>query len=150
MTKGTNQREQHYVYGTCQQCQENEVLVYEIDDKLVCAEHYRNLTRNYKYVQTCDKCDGTPAVRDPNHRRNEYLCWSCHEEHGFVINNTVIKRAIISLAQNFTRGTKTKCAAAGYGTDCDNNVKPRGPWGGKSLCDKHGKTPPKKQKNTKS
>jgi hypothetical protein len=69
---------------------------------------------------------------------------------GFVVNDSVIKRAIVSLVNNFTRGAKIKCDAAGYGSDCDNNVKPRGPWGGRALCDTHGKTPPKPQKGTKS
>ena len=131
-------------------CAEKDVLVYEINDILYCAEHYRDVTRQYKRIQSCDFCGNTPAVRDPNHRRNEYLCWTCHEETGFTVNNTVIKRAIVSMANSFTRGTKIKCDAAGYGTECDNNIKPRGPWGGRSLCDKHGKTPPKPQKGTKS
>ena len=150
MTSGTNQRDDVYVRGTCVMCAEKDVLVYEINDILYCAEHYRDVTRQYKRIQSCDFCGNTPAVRDPNHRRNEYLCWKCHEETGFTVNNTVIKRAIVSMANSFTRGSKIKCYAAGYGSECDNNIKPRGPWGGRSLCDKHGKTPPKPQKGTKS
>ena len=102
---GTNQREQVYVYGTCLVCAESNVLVYELDDNLLCAEHYRDRTRHIKRVTPCDKCGGDNAVRDPSHRRNEYLCWSCHEANGFVINNSVIKRAIVSLVDNFTRGS---------------------------------------------
>ena len=147
---GTNQREQMYVYGVCSLCAESNVLVYELDDNLLCAEHYRDRTRHIKRVTPCDKCGGDNAVRDPSHRRNEYLCWSCHEANGFVINNSVIKRAIVSLVNNFTRGSKIKCDAAGYGSDCDNNVKPRGPWGGRLLCNNHGKIPPKPEKSTKS
>jgi len=147
---GTNQREKVYVYGTCLVCAESNVLVYELDNNLLCAEHYRGRTRNIKRVTPCDKCGAGNAVRDPSHRRNEYLCWSCHETNGFVIDNSIIKRAIISLVNNFTRGNKIKCDAAGYGSDCDTNVKPRSPWGGRSLCDKHGKTPPKQEKRKKS
>ena len=147
---GTNQREQMYVYGVCSLCAESNVLVYELDDNLLCAEHYRDRTRHIKRVTPCDKCGGDNAVRDPSHRRNEYLCWSCHEANGFVINNSVIKRAIVSLVNNFTRGSKIKCDAAGYGSDCDNNVKPRGPWGGRLLCNHHGKISPKPEKGTKS
>lgn len=147
---GTNQREQVYVYGTCLVCAEANVLVYELDDNLLCAEHYRDKTRHIKRVTPCDKCGGDNAVRDPSHRRNEYLCWSCHEANGFVIDNSVVKRAIVSLVNNFTRGSKIKCDAAGYGSDCDNNVKPRGPWGGRLLCNNHGKIAPKPEKGTKS
>lgn len=150
MTQGTSQREHNYVYDTCSVCQESNVLVYELNNSLLCAEHYRDKTRLIKRATPCDKCGADNAVRDPSHRRNEYLCWSCHQENGFVVNDSVIKRAIVSLVNNFTRGTKMKCDAAGYGSDCDNNIKPRGPWGGRALCDKHGKTPPKPQKGTKS
>jgi hypothetical protein len=129
-------------------CAEKDVLVYEINDILYCAEHYRDVTRQYRRVQACDFCGNTPAVRDPNHRRNEYLCWKCHEETGFTVNNTVIKRAIVSMVERYIhRGPRVKCDASGYGTSCDDNVKPRGAWGGKSLCDTHGKKPPKPNKS---
>lgn len=148
MTGGTNQRENVYVRGTCVMCAERDVLVYEINDILYCAEHYRDVTRQYKRIQACDFCGNTPAVRDPNHRRNEYLCWKCHEQTGFTVNNTVIKRAIVSMVERYiNRGPRVKCDAAGYGSDCDDNVKPRGAWGGKSLCDTHGKKPPKPNKS---
>ena len=147
---GTNQRDNHYVYGTCSKCAETNVLIYELDNDLLCAEDYRNKTRTIKKITHCDKCGEPNAVRDPSHRRNEYLCWSCHQENGFVVGNSVVKRAIGSLVNNFTRGGKIKCAAAGYGSDCDNNIKPRGSWGGRSLCDNHGKIPPKPVKGTKS
>ena len=147
---GTNQREKVYVYGTCLVCSESNVLVYELDNNLLCAEHYRDRTRNIKRITPCDKCGSGNAVRDPSHRRNEYLCWSCHEKNGFAVDNSIVKRAIVSLVNNFTRGTKAKCDAAGYGSDCDNNIKPRGPWNGRMLCNNHGKTPPKPEKGTKS
>ena len=147
---GTNQRNNSYVYGTCSKCAQDDVLVYELDNNLLCAEDYRNKTRTIKKITHCDKCGEPNAVRDPSHRRNEYLCWSCHQENGFVVGNSVVKRAIVSLVNNFTRGSKIKCDAAGYGSDCDSNVKPRGPWNGRALCDKHGKIPPKPVKGNKS
>lgn len=148
MTQGTNQREQVYIYGTCSLCSDTNVLVYNLEDVLYCATHYRDVTRKYNRVQACDFCGNTPAVRDPNHRRNEYLCWKCHEKTGFAVNNTVIKRAIVSMVDRYIhRGPRVKCYAAGYGTACDDNVKPRGQWGGKSLCDTHGKNPPKPKKS---
>ena len=150
MTKGTNQQAGHIVRDVCTVCKEQNVIVYELEgnDALMCASCYRSATRKIKRVQACDKCGNTPAVRDPNHRRNEYLCGSCHRDSGFVVNNSVIKRALISLtAQAKKLGVRPVCDAAGYGSDCDDNVKPRGPWDGRSLCDKHGKIPPKKHKS---
>ncbi len=149
MTKGTDQKESIYIYDTCMRCEKQGALVYELDaDRLLCADCYRRETRRIKRVQPCDNCGATPAVRDPNHRRNEYLCGSCHRDSGFVVNNSVIKRALVSLTATAKKlGKRDLCDAAGYGSDCDDNVKPRGPWGGRSLCDKHGKIPPKKTKS---
>lgn len=145
MTRGTIQREQVYVYDTCSLCGDTNVLVYEIDDKLVCASDYREITFTKKKIQHCDRCGAENAVRDPAHRRNEYLCWTCHQTDGFAINNSVVKRAIATI-NNSILTKRVKCDAAGYGTDCDFNVKPRSAWGGKLLCNRHGKTPPKKEK----
>lgn len=145
MTRGTIQREQIYVYDTCSSCGDTNVLVYEIDDKLVCASDYREITFTRKKIQHCDRCGAENAVRDPAHRRNEYLCWTCHQTDGFAINNSVVKRAIATI-NNSILTKRVKCDAAGYGTDCDFNVKPRSAWGGKLLCNRHGKTPPKKEK----
>lgn len=149
MTRGTVQKEQIYVYDTCALCGDTNVLVYLIDDKLVCASDYRKITYTRKKVQHCDICGAENAVRDPAHRRNEYLCWDCHQKDGFVIRNSVVKRAIAAI-NNSVLVKRTKCDAAGYGTDCDFNVKPRSAWGGKMLCNRHGKTPPKKEKKNKS
>ena len=150
--QGTVQREHKYVYGDCSLCSDTNVLVYLVDNKLVCAEDYRKIVRTFNYVQHCDKCDATPAMRDPSHRRNEYLCWSCHTGNGFVVDNSVVKRALtaISYRAKLISNVKLECFAAGYGTDCDNNLKPRSTWGGKILCNKHGKTPPKPEKGKKS
>jgi len=145
MTRGTIQREQIYVYDTCSLCGDTNVLVYEIDDKLVCASDYREITFTRKKIQHCDRCGAENAVRDPAHRRNEYLCWTCHQTDGFAINNSVVKRAIAAI-NNSILTKRVKCDAAGYGTDCGFNVKPRSAWGGKLLCNRHGKTPPKKEK----
>lgn len=150
MTRGTVQREQIYVYDTCSSCGDTNVLVYELDDKLICASDYRNIVFTRKNIQHCDNCGAPNALRDPAHRRNEYLCWSCHKDNGFVINNSVVKRAIAAINNAILVKDRVRCYAAGYGTDCDLNVKPRSAWGGKMLCNKHGKVPPKPEKKTKS
>ena len=149
MTKGTVQREQIYIYDTCSLCGDTNVLVYEIDDKLVCANDYRQITYTRKKVQLCDECGAENALRDPAHRKNVYLCWTCHGKNGFAVNNSVVKRALAAI-NNSILTKRIKCDASGYGTDCDFNVKPRSAWGGKLLCNRHGKTPPKKEKKKKS
>jgi hypothetical protein len=93
--RGTIQRDKHYVYGTCETCREENVLVYENADKLLCAEHTRQYIHNNPTKQGCDRCNADKNVfRDPSHRRNEYLCLECHRADGFVPNNTVVYRAM--------------------------------------------------------
>lgn len=149
MTQGTNQREQQYVRGVCLMCGEADVLLYAHDNALVCATDYRRLVRNVKWSQPCDKCGAPKAVRDPAHRRNEYLCISCHNENGILeVKTTVFKRALVALTNALPNTQpKVQCYLHNYGTDCDDNIKPRGAWGGKSLCNVHGKKPPKDTKS---
>jgi hypothetical protein len=151
MSKGTVQREQIYVYGTCERCHAENVLVYELNDLLVCAHDYKKIVRNVDYKQPCDECGKEGAIRDPAHRRNEYLCISCHNKNGFTITNSIVKRAVSMLGVSRSiLSPSAACYAAGYGSSCDNNIKPRSAWGGKLLCNTHGKTPPKPEKNKKS
>lgn len=144
--KGTVQRDKIYVYSSCELCSSGEqVLVYECNDQLVCASHVREYIKANPAVQSCDRCHKPGAlVRDPTHRRNEYLCLACHREDGFIINTSITAKAVREVLSPMKSviSARTKCEAAGYGTPCDDNVKPRGPWGGKSLCSTHGKTPP--------
>jgi hypothetical protein len=51
---GTNQREQRYVYDTCSLCGDANVLVYQLDEKLMCADDYKKLIANIRFVQHCD------------------------------------------------------------------------------------------------
>lgn len=151
MTRGTVQREQIYVYGTCDLCGDTNVLVYERDEKLVCAEDSRKIAQTKKFIQPCDNCGQPNAIRDPSHRRNEYLCWSCHEGNGgYNVKDSVIKRAFVAVNNTVLAREKIRCDAAGYGSECDLNIKPRSAWGGRLLCNVHGKTPPAKEKKNKS
>ena len=147
MTQGTVQREQIYVYDTCSLCGDANVLVYLLDEQLICASDYRKIVSTRRQIQHCDKCGAEGAVRDPAHRRNEYLCWTCHD--GFQVRTSVVKRALAAINTSILT-KREKCYAAGYGSDCDANVKPRSAWGGKMLCNKHGKVPPKPEKKKKS
>lgn len=152
MTQGTNQREQQYVRGVCPICGDADVLLYAFDNALMCASDYRRVARTVKWTQACDKCGAPKAVRDPAHRRNEYLCISCHNENGVLeVKTTVFKRALVALTSAIPNTQpKLQCLLHNYGTECDDNIKPRGAWGGKSLCNTHGKKPPKPEKATKS
>lgn len=96
MTRGTIQREQVYVYDTCQQCNDTNVLVYECGEQLLCAEHSRQYARSHPLKPYCDRCmKQDKVVRDPSHRRNEYLCMSCHADDGFLIRDSVTGRAVV-------------------------------------------------------
>jgi hypothetical protein len=96
MTRGTIQRDQVYVYGTCEQCQEANALVYECGEQLLCAEHSRQYTRLHPLKPYCDRCGKQEKVfRDPSHRRNEYLCMGCHADDGFLIRDSVTGRAVL-------------------------------------------------------
>lgn len=95
MTRGTIQREQVYVYDTCAKCSEQNVLVYECGELLLCAEHARQHARVNPPKPVCDRCGKQEkVVRDPAHRRNEYLCMSCHADDGFLIRDSVTGRAV--------------------------------------------------------
>lgn len=96
MTRGTIQRDQVYVYGTCEQCQEANALVYECGEQLLCAEHSRQYARLHPLKPYCDRCGKQEKVfRDPSHRRNEYLCMGCHADDGFLIRDSVTGRAVL-------------------------------------------------------
>lgn len=148
MTQGTVQRDNVYVYGTCQKCQEPNVLVYECDGKLLCAEDSRQYIRKQPHVPFCDMCGKQDrVVRDPSHRRNEYLCMDCHIKTGFMIVDSVTNRVVRSaFTSTYERPEKPKMKCYVDNADCDNNIKPRGAWDGKSLCNVHGRTAPDKKK----
>jgi hypothetical protein len=151
--KGTIQRDAVYIYGQCESCNNGEqVLVYDRGEQLVCASHTREYAKANPIKQHCDRCGSVDSVlRDPTHRRNEYLCMSCHSDDGFVINNSVTAKAIRKVLSPMKSviSAKPRCEAAGYGTRCDDNVKPRGPWNGKMLCNTHGKIQPQAEKKKK-
>jgi transposase-like protein len=148
--RGTIQRDAVYIYDVCEICNNGEqVLVYDRSEQLLCASHSREYAKANPVKQLCDRCGSdSSVVRDPTHRRNEYLCMSCHSDDGFVINNSVTAKAVREVLSPLKSviSQRVRCEAAGYGTDCDENIKPRGPWGGKLLCNRHGKTPPKPEK----
>jgi hypothetical protein len=96
MTRGTIQKDQVYVYGTCEQCQETNALVYECGEQLLCAEHSRQYAHSHPLKPYCDRCGKQEKVfRDPSHRRNEYLCMGCHADDGFLIRDSVTGRAVL-------------------------------------------------------
>jgi hypothetical protein len=106
MTQGTIQRDKLYVYGTCVTCNEENVLVYNAADNLICAYCYREWARVQPKDPVCDRCGKhDKVVRDPSHRRNEYLCFSCHADDGFLPADTATYRAFKATAPG---GDETK------------------------------------------
>ena len=100
MTRGTIQRDQVYVYGTCEQCQEANALVYECGEQLLCAEHSRQYARSHPLKPYCDRCGKQEKVfRDPSHRRNEYFCMSCNADDGVLVRDSVTGRAVLEVLQ---------------------------------------------------
>lgn len=149
MTRGTIQRDKVYVYGTCEKCSADNVLVYECGEQLLCAEHARQYAFANPPLPYCDKCGEQKKVtRDPSHRRNEYLCMQCHDANGGIgAKDSVVDRMLRAVfSGQLKKPEKIKCYAASASTDCDNNVKPRSAWGGKMLCNTHGRVAPKKEK----
>lgn len=100
MSRGTIQADKIYVRGTCEICNEADVLIYDEGGKLRCAEDTRKWIRANPRKQTCDKCGSDfGVVRDPSHRRNEYLCLVCHLENGLQIKDSVTMRAMRAASQ---------------------------------------------------
>lgn len=98
MTRGTIQREKIYVYDTCQECGEENALVYEAGDKLMCANDYRKYAVANPPKPICDRCGKEGNVlRDPSHRRDEYFCMPCHMETGFAPSNSVVYRTLMEM-----------------------------------------------------
>jgi ribosomal protein S14 len=98
MAQGTVQREQIYVYDTCQSCGEQNSLVYAAGEQLLCADDYRKYAAANPLKPQCDRCGSESNVlRDPSHRRNEYFCMQCHAETGFAPSNSVVYRTLMEL-----------------------------------------------------
>jgi hypothetical protein len=131
---GTDSLVKRWVRGTCATCGDEDVLLYEAGEDLICAADYRTYAVTHPISQTCDRCGATGNVwRDPLHRRNEYLCIKCHDPEALFQNrwaNKVRESTALGMRE------KVVCAAAGYGTDCKGEVKYRGAFR-KSLCNKH-------------
>lgn len=104
-----------------------------------CATHY-TLTLNRKHGYPCDNCGEEPAFRDPEHRRDEYLCPRCHEKYDSYTpgERAMVMQTRVRVGAIHSKGLKPLCVARGKGTDCHGQVKPRGgSLKGASLCDFH-------------
>jgi hypothetical protein len=64
---------------TCGQCGEPCRTIYDG----WCAECTREKIRRTPFRGTpCDRCGALGSVRNPRHKRNEYLCPDCHKDSG--------------------------------------------------------------------
>ena len=122
--------------GDCPHCDEKDALLYEDEDFVGCAQCYRVRARRFDRVQSCDDCGEPGAFRDPSHRRDEYFCSRCHAKRGYIpTERSMISRVMVRASDTHSQGRKAVCIAAGYGTDCSGQIKPRGKLG--VLCDFH-------------
>ena len=115
------------------------MLLYDttVGGELVCASGYRKWTRTQPPIkQSCDKCGAVGNVwRDPIPRKNEYLCVKCHNPEALFLNRWANKAR---QSEPLSKERRAVCVAAGYGTECKGEVKPRGgQHKGMQLCNKH-------------
>jgi hypothetical protein len=131
--KGTVSRLGVWVRGTCAVCGDDDVLVYEAGEDLVCAADYRVYATTHPVPQPCDTCGATGNVwRDPLTRKNEYLCIKHHDPEALFQNRWANKvRESSALGQR----ERIQCGAAGI-TECKGEIKWRGGYN-MLLCNKH-------------
>ena len=135
--KGTVSRVEQWVRGDCQ-CGAVDVLLYDTfdDPTLFCASCARMRAKEHPRIERCDDCGRGPAWRDPITRANAFYCATCHGKRGTVFQN----RWATAPRESKPLGVHPKavCTAAGYGTECKGEVKPRGgQFKGRLLCNKH-------------
>jgi hypothetical protein len=106
--RGTNQRDAVYVYGSCDLCNVDErVLIYDAGANLVCAEHMRQLIKANPRSQKCDNCEYRgPVFREAGHRRNEYLCLTCHQVNGVRVHHSTSTRVLQELLVEINAGMR--------------------------------------------
>jgi len=129
--------------GECPVCHTEDVILHPQDEgehESLCTSCSRSRIMASKthreFTYPCDRCGGGAAFRDPLHRQDVYLCASCHEEDGYLPG----ERAMVSqiekrVGYTHSRGRRDVCDAAGRGTECRGEVKPRGKSG--ILCTFH-------------
>ena len=131
---GTVSRIGQYVRGTCDECGDENVLVYARGDQMLCATHSREWAKANPTPQACDECGATGNVwRDPLHRKNIYLCIKHHDPEALFQNRWANK---VRESKPLSIHDKVVCDAAGYGTECKGEIKYRSAKR-MSLCNKH-------------
>lgn len=123
-------------------CLETDAILYLAADEIErCSRHHALLVeRKPEGGYPCDNCGEGPAFRDPEHRRDEYLCPRCHLKYDSYEpgERAMIFKTRARIGVTNPRGLKPLCVARGQGTDCHGQVKPRGgDLKGRSLCDFH-------------
>lgn len=115
-------------------CTEDNAVLF--GDPQVCAHHYRHTQAQRKKDYPCDRCGKERAFRDPANRVDEMLCADCHARNGYVpTERSMVSKVANRVSEPHSRGRTAVCIAAGRGTECHGQVKPRGKRG--DLCDFH-------------
>ena len=122
--------------GTCTSCgAEDELLD---DDPARCADCRRKTANRHQaeMFYPCDKCGTEAAVRDPLHRRDEYLCLTCHKEAGYEpTERAMVFKTQARVGVKHSMGRTSTCILAAAGTPCGGEVKQRGKHG--EICNRH-------------
>lgn len=122
--------------GTCTSCGAEDELLDE--DPARCADCRRKTAQRHQaeMFYPCDRCGAEEAFRDPAHRKDIYLCTPCHNAEGyFPAERAMITKVQARVGATHSQGRQDPCIAAGYGTACSGQIKPRGKRG--VLCDFH-------------
>lgn len=99
----------------------------------LCADCVRLTEKGIHRHTPCDDCGAPSAWRDPFLRTNVYRCGSCHVKNGRgVVQNKWFAR----VSEPLRGSARAVCEAAGVGSDCKGEVKPRGRTAA-LLCNAH-------------
>jgi hypothetical protein len=122
--------------GECTTCGAEDELLGQDDPR--CASCRRKTANRHQaeMYYPCDRCGASSAIRDPAHRRDEYLCLDCHKREGYEPGErAMVFKAQARVGATHSMARRITCIAAGKGTDCKGEVKQRSDKG--LLCNFH-------------
>lgn len=122
--------------GTCETCGATNELLGDGDPR--CAECRRRTSnrRQGELSYPCDQCGRDGAIRDPAHRRDEYLCLDCHKLNGYEPGErAMVFKTAARVGVTHSLGRRIVCILSSSGTPCGGEVKQRSNKG--LICNRH-------------
>jgi hypothetical protein len=84
----------------------------------------------------CDKCGHEGAIRDPAHRRDEYLCLDCQREAGYEPSErAMVFKTAARVGVTHSMARRATCILRDRGTPCGGEIKQRSDKG--MICNRH-------------